>query len=217
MKQFKMKKINFLASLLFGLSLLTATSVKANFEGVFEFTKKTGATEVSYKYFVKPDKVRIEDYGTDGTLQGVMLVDLKTAKVIGLSPDRKLWMDMPNNRKRKEPNIKVEKTGKSKDIAGFSCVEWKVTCAEEDRIITYWMAKDNFNFFLPMLKALNRADKLSLYFLKLSGIDGMFPMMGEEKKSDGTLITTLKVASVKKQELQATLFEVPKDYAKYDK
>lgn len=212
-----MKKINFIASLLFGLSLMTATSVKANFEGVFEFTKKTGATEVKYKYFVKPDKVRIEDYGTDGTLQGVMLVDLKANKVIGLSPERKLWMDMPNNRKRKESEIKLEKTGKTKDIAGYSCAEWKVTCKEEDRVITYWMAKEGFDFFIPMIKALNRADKLSLYFLKLTGAEGMFPMMGEEKKTDGTLITTLKVSSVKKQVLQASLFEVPSDYAKYDK
>lgn len=217
MKLFKMKKINFLACLLFSFSLLAATSVKASFEGVFEFTKKTGATEVKYKYFVKGAKIRIEDYGTDGTLQGVMIVDTKANKVIGLSPDRKLWMDMPNDRKRKDSNISVEKTGKKKDVAGYSCTEWKVSCKDDDRVITYWMAGDEFDFFLPMLKSLNRADKLSLYFLKLTGADGLFPMMGEEKKSDGTVITSLMVQSVKKQSLQDNLFEVPQGYAKYDK
>lgn len=211
------RPIKFAAFLLFGLFLTVAADVKASFEGVIEFTKKTGSTEVKYKYFVKGDKMRIEDYGTDGSLQGVMLVDAAANKVIGISPERKLWMDMPNNRQRKDVKIDVQKTGKTKEVAGFSCSEWKVTCKDEDRVITYWLANDGFTFFIPMLKTLNRADKLSIYFLKLSGAEGMFPMMGEEKKSDGTLITTLKVSSVKKQSLDASLFDIPKGYSKYDK
>ncbi|MFZ5554711.1 MAG: DUF4412 domain-containing protein [Bacteroidota bacterium] len=188
-----------------------------DFEGVIEFSKKTGSTEVKYKYYVKGDKVRIEDFGTDGSLQGVMLVDMKTNKVIGLNPDRKLYMDVPNNRQRKDMAVSVEKTGNTKSIAGYTCSEWKVTCDEDDRVITYWMGEGKFNFFIPMLKTLNRADKLSTYFIKLTGAEGLFPMLGEEKKKDGTLITTLKVTSVKIQTLAATQFEIPKGYSKYDK
>lgn len=188
-----------------------------NFEGIIEFTKKTGSTEVKYKYYIKGDKVRIEDFGTDGSLQGIMIVDMKANKVTGLSPERKLFMDMPNNRIRKESVINVEKTGATKTFAGFTCSEWKVSCDEDDRIITYWMGEGKFNFFIPMLKTLNRADKLSIYFIKLSGAEGMFPMMGEEKKKDGTLITTLKVTSVRTQILAAEQFEIPKGYSKYDK
>ena len=188
-----------------------------NFEGIIEFTKKTGTTEIKYKYYIKGDKVRIEDFGTDGSLQGIMLVDMKANKVTGLSPERKLFMDMPNNRVRKESVISVGKTGASKTFAGFTCSEWKVTSDEDDRIITYWMGEGKFNFFIPMLKTLNRADKLSTYFIKLTGAEGMFPMMGEEKKKDGTLITTLKVTNVKSQVLDAAQFEIPKGYSKYDK
>lgn len=209
--------IKFVAFLLFGLFLTVAADVKASFEGFIEFTKKTGSTEVKYKYFVKGDKMRIEDFGTDGTLQGVMLVDVAANKVIGISPERKLWMDMPNNRQRKDVKVDVQKTGNTKDVAGFKCTEYKVTCKDEGRVITYWLANDGFSFFIPMLKTLNRADKLSIYFLKMTGVDGMFPMLGEEKKDDGTVITTLKVSSVKMQAMDATLFEIPKGYSKYDK
>jgi len=189
----------------------------ADFEGIIEFTKKTGSTEIKYKYYIKGDKVRIEDFGTDGSLQGIMIVDMKANKVTGLSPERKLYMDMPNNRVRKESVISVEKTGATKTFAGFTCSEWKVTSDEDDRIITYWMGEGKFNFFIPMLKTLNRADKLSTYFIKLTGAQGMFPMMGEEKKKDGTLITTLKVTSVRSQVLNGAQFEIPKEYTKYDK
>lgn len=193
-----------------------APQTAENFEGIIEFTKKTGTTEVKYKYYIKGDNVRIEDFGTDGSLQGVMLVDMKANKVTGLSPERKLYMDMPNNRVRKESLIAIEKTGATKTFAGYTCSEWKVTCEDEDRVITYWMGEGKFNFFIPMLKTLNRADKLSTIY-KLTGAEGMFPMMGEEKKKDGTLITTLKVTSVKAQALAATQFEIPKGYSKYDK
>jgi hypothetical protein len=161
--------------------------------------------------------MRIEDYGTDGTLQGIMLVDVTANKVIGISPERKLWMDMPNNRVRKDVNIEVQKTGNTKEVAGLKCTEWKVICKDEDRVISYWMANDAFNFFIPMLKTLNRADKLSIYFLKLTGAEGLFPVMGEERKSDGTVITTLKASLVKRQTLEGSLFEIPKGYSKYDK
>lgn len=217
MKFFSFQKLMLPAILLFGLTLTGAGSVKANFEGVIEFTKKTGNTEVKYKYFVKGDKMRIEDFGTDGTLQGIMLVDAAANKVIGISPERKLWLDMPNNRQRKDVKLDIQKTNNSKEIAGYKCTEWKVSCKDEDRVITYWLANDQFTFFMPMLKTLNRADKLSLYFLKLNGAEGMFPMLGEEKKADGTLITTLKVSTVKKQSLDNSIFDIPQGYSKYDK
>ncbi|MBX7094748.1 MAG: DUF4412 domain-containing protein [Flavobacteriales bacterium] len=207
----------FLSFLLFGLFFIGAGSVKAGFEGVIEFTKKTGSTEVKYKYYIKGSKTRIEDFGTDGTLQGVMLIDAAANKVIGISPERKLWMDMPNNRQRKDVKLDIQKTNNTKEIAGYKATEWKVTCKDDDRVISYWMADGAFDFFIPLLKTLNRADKLSIYFLKLSGAEGLFPIMGEEKKSDGTVITTLKTQSVKKQALEESLFEIPKGYSKYDK
>ncbi|HYG52165.1 MAG TPA: DUF4412 domain-containing protein [Flavobacteriales bacterium] len=186
------------------------------FEGTIDFEKKTGSTTIKYKYLIKGDKIRVEDYGTDGTLQGVMLVNTSTGKVFNLSPDRKLYSAVP----KKEPNMNIEvvvKTGGKKEIAGVSCTEYNVTCEAEQRITTFYVGGSHFNFFVPFLKTLHRKDKLSVYFQKLNGIDGMFPFMGVEKKLDGTVLTTLKVNSYKRESIADDLFEIPKDYKEFKK
>jgi hypothetical protein len=190
---------------------------KTPFEGVIEFDRKAGSSQMKYKYFIKDDKIRIEDYGSDGTLQGIMLVNTTANKVIGLSPDRKLYMDVPNNRIPKDVAVEVKKTGNTKDIQGYKCSEIKVTCKDESRVITYWVGGDNFTFLLPMLKTMNRMDKTSVYFLKIPDVGNVFPMIGEEKKLDGTLLSLLKVTSIKEQTLDNSLFEIPKGYSKFEK
>lgn len=187
------------------------------FEGIIEFDRKAGSSLMKYKYFIKGEKIRVEDYGSDGTLQGVMLINTATNKVIGLSPDRKLYMDVPNNRVPKDVTVEVKKTGNTKDILGYKCSEIKVTCKDESRVITYWVGGDNFTFLLPMLKTMNRMDKTSVYFLKITDIGNVFPLIGEEKKLDGTLLSLLKVTAIKKQTLEPALFEIPKDYSKFEK
>lgn len=188
------------------------------FEGTIDFNKTTGTTVQKYKYLVKGEKVRIEDYGTDGTLQGVMLVNTTTNKVYSLSPDRKLYMDMPHKTPKSDQKVVIKKTTNTKTIEGYKCTEWQAVCDDEKRIISYWMAEGKFNFFIPLLKTLSRKDKLAVYYLKLDGSAGMFPMIGTEKKSDGTVISELKVTSVKKGTVKdVSVFEIPKGYSKFEK
>lgn len=213
-----MKKTILLALLVLLSPLMFLNFVPdGSFEGVIDFEKKTGSTTQKYKYIVKADKVRIEDYGTDGTLQGVMLVNTSTGKVYSLSPDRKLYMEMPAKNPSMNMTVDVKKNETTKDIAGYKCKEWVATCTEEQRVVTYYMGGDNFNFFIPLLKTLKRKDKLAVYYLKLTGTEGMFPMMGVEKKSDGTVLSTLKVNSIKKQSVEDSQFEIPKGYKKFEK
>lgn len=188
-----------------------------SFEGTIEFEKKTGSTVVKYKYLIKGDKVRVEDYGTDGTLQGIMLVNTTTAKVYNLSPDRKLYSLVPQKNPNMNIVVDVKATGVRKEIAGFSCTEYNVTCDAEQRITTFYVGGTEFDFFLPFLKTLRRKDKLSVYFQKLTGVDNMFPMIGIEKKMDGTVLTTLKVTTVKKQTIDETVFNIPADYKEFKK
>jgi hypothetical protein len=188
------------------------------FEGTINFNKTTGSTVQKYKYVVKDEKIRIEDFGTDGTLQGVMLVNTKTNKVYSLSPDRKLYMDMPSKSPKSDQKITLKKTTNSKTVEGYKCTEWQAVCEDEKRVISYWMAEGGFEFFIPLLKTLNRKDKLAVYFLKLEGTAGMFPMIGTEKKNDGTVISELKVTGIKKETIKdVTVFDIPKGYSKFEK
>lgn len=204
---------------LLGLTLLLATSglVAQSFEGVIEFTKTTGPVVTAYKYYVKGDRVRIEEISSRGEVQGIMLVDTRDKTVTAVSPERKLYMDVPNMRLPKDVETQVQKLADTKQIAGYACEKWMVKSAKEDRQITYWVAADEFNFFIPLLETLNRKDEQAVFFLQISGALGVFPMLGVEQKMDGAEVSRLEVTKVAKGVQKATLFEIPAGFNKFER
>jgi Domain of unknown function (DUF4412) len=204
---------------LLGLVLLFATSGLAaqSFEGVLEFTKTTGPVITSYKYYVKGERVRIEEISSRGEVQGIMLVDTRDKTVTALSPERKLYMDVPNMRLPKDVETQVQKLADTKQIAGYPCEKWVVKSAKEDRQITYWVAADEFNFFIPLLETLNRKDEQAVFFLQIQGANGVFPMLGVEQKMDGAEVSRLEVTKVTKGVQKPTLFEIPAGFNKFER
>ena len=200
-----------------GLLAVTAAVKAQSFEGTIEFTKTTGPVVTNYKYYVKGDHVRIEELSSRGNVQGIMLVDNHDNTVTALSPDRKLFMDVPNMRLPKEIKTDVKKTGEMKDLAGYKCEKWVVKSPSEDRILTYWVAQDAFDFFIPMLKTLNRKDEQALFFLKIDGAKGVFPMLGVEQKIDGSEVSRLDVTKVARGAQKADLFEIPAGFTKFER
>jgi Domain of unknown function (DUF4412) len=201
----------------FGLFLFASTASAQSFEGVIEFTKTTGPVVTTYRYFIKGEHVRIEEVSARGEVQGIMLVDTRDKTVIALSPERKLYMDVPNMRLPKEVETQVQKTTEMRDIAGYKCEKWIVKSAKEDRQITYWVAADEFNFFIPLLEALNRKDEQAVFFLQITGATGVFPMLGVEQKMDGAEVSRLEVTKVTKGVQKPTLFEIPAGFNKFER
>lgn len=116
--------MNNVARSICALLLLLGTGTMAtaqSFEGTIEFTKTTGPVVTNYKYFVKGEHIRIEEINARGDAQGIMLVDTRDRTVTALSPDRKLYLDVPNMRLPKEVNVEVKKTGEIKELAGYKC------------------------------------------------------------------------------------------------
>lgn len=202
-----------------GLLLLFAASGLAaqSFEGVIEFTKTTGPVVTNYKYYVKGERVRIEEISSRGEVQGIMLVDTRDKTVTALSPERKLYMDVPNMRLPKDVETQVQKTTDQKQIAGYPCEKWLVKSAKEDRQITYWVAADEFNFFIPLLETLNRKDEQAVFFLQIKDAGGVFPMLGIEQKMDGAEVSRLEVTKVTKGAQKPTLFEIPAGFNKFER
>ena len=201
------------------LSLLaTSQNVMAQaFEGTIEFTKTTGPVVTNYKYYIKGDHVRIEEISARGDAQGIMLVDTHDKTVTALSPDRKLYMDVPNMRLPKDVKAEVKKTGEMKEMAGYKCEKWIVKSAAEDRTISYWVAQDQFAFFIPLLETLNRKDEQAVFFLEIEGAKGVFPMLGIEQKLDGAEVSKLQVTKVVKAVQKPALFEIPAGYNKFER
>ncbi|MGV3636728.1 MAG: DUF4412 domain-containing protein [Flavobacteriales bacterium] len=205
--------------LIAGSSLvLLASNVSAQaFEGVIEFTKTTGPVVTNYKYFVKGERVRIEEISARGEVQGIMLVDTRDKTVTAISPERKLYMDVPNMRLPKDVETTVQKTADLKDMAGYKCEKWVVKSPKEDRILTYWVAADEFTFFIPLLETLNRKDEQAVFFLQIKDNKGVFPMLGIEQKIDGAEVSRLEVKQVTKGVQKQSLFEIPAGFNKFER
>jgi hypothetical protein len=204
---------------LFALAFLAgATLVSAQpFEGVIEFTKTTGPVVTTYRYYVKGDRIRIEEISARGEVQGIMLVDTRDKTVTAISPERKLYMDVPNMRLPKEVETEVKKTGEMKDMAGYKCEKWVVKSVKEDRVLTYWVAADEFTFFVPLLETLNRKDEQAVFFLEVKDNRGVFPMLGVEHKMDGAEVSRLEVTKVTKGAQKPGLFQIPAGYNKFER
>lgn len=189
------------------------------FEGTIEFKKITATDTVNYVYTVKGNKVRIDEIGSKShKIEGTFLVDLDAKTMISLNHERKLYMDNPTPA---APVLKgtcnVKKGQNVKNIQGYKCTEYTVTNNEENTQITYWIAEGKFTFFEKLLRILNRKDKSSVYFLQIPDIKNSFPMLSVQSDLNGKENTRLEVTKITKKEVDASIFDLPKGYNKFEK
>ena len=193
-------------------------SLAQGFEGILDFRKYSPSDTTHYKYYIKEGNVRVEEINKKGEIVGIMLVLPKINSVRALSPERKMYMEVPNNN---TPTFKgtpeIQKTKLTKEIAGVKCTQWRIKSADDKTEITYWIAKGGYDFFIPLIKTLNRKDKLSYYFLNIPENEGVFPFEAEERSLTRDLRSMLKVDNITKQKLDNKIFSIPADYKKYEK
>lgn len=209
-----MKKI--LATLI--LSVFTL-GMFAQFEGTIAFTKKTAYDTINYLYYVKGDKIRLDELNSKtGKVEGTFLIDLKAGTMTSLSHDRKMYLEQKTPAPTKPAGeTKVEKTKNTKTINGYKCTEFKVTNATENTIVSHWLAAGKFTFFTKMMNLLNRKDKFSVYFQQIKGTEGMFPMHSTLSAMDGKVTETMDATKVEKKVIDAGMFAIPAGYTKFDK
>jgi len=213
--------------MLFGLLIMVCQPVmsqkaesvndKAPFQGDISFNKTVGSLNLNYKYYVKDNMVRIEEINKKGMVDAIKIVNLENKKVIALSPERKLYLEAPLRSPAGNIKVEVNKTGSTKNILGKSCEEIVVTNKEQDRKIVYWVTKGNYEFFIPMLEALNRKEKQAMYYLKIKGLNNFFPMKSTEYiLSSGNMVSELITQVITSENKDDDLFSVPSDYTKFE-
>ncbi len=213
-----MKKLITLKTLVVTAFIALTTSANAQFEGVIDFKKVKGSEITKYTYYVKGSKVRIDEFGPEGKVKGIMLIDTKKDMVTALSPDRKLYMDATNNKPPVKVTPQVTKTSKKQKMVGYDCTEWVVMSKMESTIVSYWVTDETkFSFFEAMLRTLNRKDRLSKYWLEVPGIDGRFTTKGTEKGMDGSVRMSLEAEKIEEKSVEDSLFEIPSNYVKFEK
>jgi len=189
----------------------------AQFQGSIQFEKTVGSMNINYKYYVKENKVRIEEISASGVVEGIQLVDFNENKVFAISPERKLYLEAPARRPAADMKVDVNKTEKVKTILGQDCQQIIVINKEQDRKIIYWVTKGNYSFFIPLLESLNRKEKQALYYLKIKGLNNYWPMKSlEYVLSTGDLVSEMVTKIIDETEQSTSLFDIPSDYTKFE-
>lgn len=210
-----MKKL-FLSGLFVCAGILFASA--QSFEGTIEFRKITPNDTSNYVYFIKGDKIRIDDIGQHTKkVEGSFLIDLKTNKMLWVNYDRKMYGEQATGLPTASTGkFDVKKTGNVKTIQGEKCNEYVVKNADEKIQITYWMANGKFDFFFRLLKLLNRKDKSSVYIQQLTDVTGMFPFLSSQINLDTNKEEVkLEVTKIEKKTIETKTFDTPKDFAKF--
>ncbi len=197
----------------------SSVTIAQSFEGTIEFKKASPTDTTNYVYYIRGNKVRIDEIGTKShKVEGTFLVDLEMKTMQSLNHERKLFMDQSTPA---APVFKgtfaVKKGAEPKNLQGYKCTEYTVTNTEDNTQITYWLADGKFSFFDKLLKQLNRKDKSSLYFLQIPDTKNMFPMLSIQQNLDGTFQVRLEVTKIIKKEIDPSMFDVPKGYNKFEK
>jgi len=208
--------------------LLTATisacTILVNaqgFNGTIDFKYATVKDTTNNVYVVKDKVVKLDQYGKkSGNIEGSFIFNLGESSIKFVNPKRKVWGD---HKSETPPIIKgkcevIKGTG-SKTVQGIKCTDYTVKNVEENTAITYWIATDKFDFFIPVLKLWNRKDKQSVYFAQITGLPpGAMPLISEEKHiNDGKGVTRLEVVKITKKTPDEVSVQVPADYTKFDK
>lgn len=197
-----------------------ASASLAQFEGTIEFKKMNLSDTSSYIYYVKGNKVRLDEVNLKSKkIEGTFLIDLTAGTMVSLSPDRKLFMDQKQGAsvtvggKPEIVNTKATKT-----LLGTNCKELVVNNKEENTTVKYYVGGAKFDFFAKFLKLMNRKDKQACYYLLLSkdAADG-FPYLSIQTDNTGKETGRLEVSKIEKKVIDATTFEIPKDYHKFEK
>lgn len=196
-----------------------APKTSKEFEGQIDFMQYNGVDTTYYTYYVKGRHIRVDNIDPKtSNIEGSYLIDLSTKKTTALSPIRKVYFDQPSPAPVKpEGTTSVTKTKNTKKISGYTCTEYIVEDKEEGLKISYWMASGHFDFFLDMMKVLNRKDKFSEYYLAIPHAEGMFPMLALETDLSGATKGEMKATKVKEANVMDGTFGIPPGYKEFKK
>ena len=194
-----------------------ASTANAQFEGTIEFKKITPAETVTYVYYVKGDKIRIDEIGaTSKKVEGTSIIDLATKKMISINHGRKMYMDQkPGTPATINGKPETNETKKTKTLLGASCKEVVVTNKDDNTIVKYYFAGSKFNFLSNLLKFLNRKDKSAIYY-PFNAASDAFPYLSVQTDLNGTEVSRFEAVKIEKKAVGADVFDIPKDYKKFE-
>jgi len=203
--------------LVFILLIIPLGRLSANFEGYISIIKETLFDTTRYNYFVKGDMVRIEELDRNQKAKNVLLVNIKSEDIFAISPSKKLYTKL--NRKKdligEENQYVITKSDNFKMISGYKCYQWRVKNKSKATEISYWVAKNDLDFFEKLINILGSTENTTEFYRHIPDTQGFFPMLVVERTMvrDEKMRTT--VVEIAPKSINAKLFEIPSDYKLY--
>jgi hypothetical protein len=203
------------------LMLVGTTCFAQSFEGQLNLIRIIGKDTSNYRYYIKTPNIRIEEVDKKGKIQGFIILNTITNKVYAASPVKKAWIDVQKN-DPVEVSGKVEctKTKETKLVAGVKCTKWLVKNTKEKTVIDYWVAPNDFEFFIPHLKLLNRKEKLASYFIDLPANANFIPLESTQYTKEigfkEQVSQQLKTIKLERKIIDMKMFTVPTEYRKFN-
>jgi len=203
-------------------------SAAGDFEGVINMKMTTGdGKAIQMVYYLKSDRMRTETSMADNPdMQGVMIMDMPSAKMTTLMPKQKAYMtmdfkdmkaDAPQGKERSFP--KITPTGQKETIAGYNCEHYLIG---DEQNMDMCIAKGLGYFgmggagrssalkdmmFSEKMKAEAAANPEWNKFLD----GGAFPLKMTMTEG-GKATMSSEVTSVERKKVDDSLFTVPADY-----
>lgn len=199
------------------LSVFASSIMAQGFEGTIDFKRKNYFDETNYTYTIGKGKVRVDEYDKDGKITGTMFIDLKTKEVTAINHERKMHMKVESRPSKKDlSRSMVYKTSEKKEIQGYPCTKWVVDNSDFKTKAEYWVIDNaNYFFFKDLLAALNRKDKIALYFMFVPENAGFFPIMGKEIAYDGKVKDQFITKKITRKKISSDVFKIPAGYKEF--
>jgi len=202
------------------LFVLNTVNYFAQFSGAVDFKYFTVRDTTLNAYWVKGNKIKLDQYAKKGNnlIEGSFIFDIKEKTIKFVNPKRKVWGDQKSEIPPVLKGKCVVSKGKSKTINDVKCTEYIVKNTEENTIITYYIASEGYDFFVPMMELWNRKDKQSIYFGKIKGLPkGSMPFLSEERLiAEDKFVSKLEITKLSKSDIDDSKLMVPADYKKFD-
>jgi hypothetical protein len=209
---------HFVLSLLLAPAALTA----ASFEGKINMKMTSGKGQPQeIVYNVKGDKIRMEMPGQKGGMGG-MIMDMGKREMVMIMDEQRMYMTMAmpdaaiEAAKKKEGEVKLEKTNETEKILGHTATKYIVT--SDGTTSDLWLAEGlgtfmSFNQGNPMARG--RGPAPQGWERALAGKE-LFPLRVVGKDKGGKESFRMETTAIDKTSLPDSMFSPPAGYQKFD-
>lgn len=188
------------------------------FEGRIDVIKETVYDTSYYTYTIKGDLVRVDQFNQNKKLVNSLLVNMESKSVIALNPYRKLYKKIipALSEQTEKDDCVVVKTKNTKVINGYICTQWRVRNRPKNSEIVYWVTSDGFKFFDKLMEIIRQNGNYADFYLQISDIAGYMPILAVERTLVRYEKMRLAVTEIEETHVSEHIFQVPKEFEKFE-